>query len=39
MKLIMEESVEIISLKSFKRKFLEEYFPESVRYSKEVEFL
>jgi len=39
MRLVMEERHEEVTWKAFKRKFLSEYFPDSVRYAKEVEFL
>jgi len=39
MKLVMEKKRKHITLEAFKRKFLSEYFPDSVRYAKEVEFL
>ena len=35
----MEEKHEEITWEAFKRSFLSEYFPDSVRYAKEVEFL
>jgi len=35
----MEERLEEVTWEAFKRKFLLEYFPDSVRYTKEVEFL
>ncbi|KOM28608.1 hypothetical protein LR48_Vigan560s000100 [Vigna angularis] len=38
-KMILAESHSPISWKVFKEKFYEEYFPDSVRFSKEVEFL
>ncbi|XP_027912926.1 uncharacterized protein LOC114172953 [Vigna unguiculata] len=39
MKLVMEERHEDITWRAFKKRFLSEYFPDSVRYAKEVEFL
>jgi len=39
MKLVMEEKREQITLEAFKKNFLFEYFPDSVRYAKEVVFL
>jgi len=39
MKLVMEEKHEDVTWETFKRRFLSEYFPDSVRYAKEVEFL
>ncbi|XP_027927836.1 uncharacterized protein LOC114184725 [Vigna unguiculata] len=39
MKLVMEEKREQITWEAFKKKFLSEYFPDGVRYAKEVEFL
>ena len=39
MKSIMEERQELVTWEVFRRKFLSEYFLESVRYAKEVEFL
>jgi len=39
MKSIMEEREEPVTLEAFKGKFLFEYFPDSVRHAKEVEFL
>jgi len=39
MKSIMEESDEPVTWEDFRGKFLSEYFPDSVRYAKEVEFL
>jgi len=39
MRLVMEEKHEEITWEAFKRRFLSEYFPDSVRYAKEVEFL
>jgi len=39
MKSIMEEREEPITWEAFTGKFLSEYFPNSVRYAKEVEFL
>ena len=39
MKSIMEERQEPITWDVFRRKFLFEYFPDSVKYAKEVEFL
>ena len=39
MKLVMEEKHEDITWRAFKKRFLSEYFPDSVRYAKEVEFL
>jgi len=39
MKCIMEERQEPITWDVFRRKFLSEYFPDSVKYAKEVEFL
>ncbi|XP_052726715.1 uncharacterized protein LOC128194743 [Vigna angularis] len=38
-KLVLEESGEIITWEIFKNKFYAEYFPDSVRHLKEVEFL
>jgi len=38
-KSIMEERGEPVTWESFREKFLSEYFPDSVRYAKEVEFL
>jgi len=39
MKSIMEERQKPITWEVFRRKFLSEYFPDSVKYAKEVEFL
>jgi len=39
MKSIMEERREPVTWEAFRGKFLSEYFPNSVRYTKEVEFL
>ena len=39
MKSIMEERGEPVTREAFQGKFLSEYFPDSVRYAKEVEFL
>jgi len=39
MKSIMEERREPVTWDVFRRKFLSEYFPKSVKYAKEVEFL
>jgi len=39
MKSIMEEREELITWEAFRGKFLSEYFPDNVRYAKEVEFL
>jgi len=39
MKSIMEERGEPVTWEAFRGKFLLEYFPDSVRYAKEVEFL
>jgi len=39
MKSMMEEIDERVTWKAFRGKFLSEYFPDSVRYAKEVEFL
>jgi len=39
MKSIMEEREEPVTWKSFRGKFLSEYFSDSVRYAKEVKFL
>ena len=39
MKSIMEEREEPVTWEAFRRKFLSEYFPDSVKYAKEVEFL
>jgi len=39
MKSIIEERQELVTWKVFRRKFLSEYFLDSVRYAKEVEFL
>ena len=39
MKSIMEERGEPVTWEAFRGKFLSEYFPDSVRYAKEVEFL
>jgi len=39
MKSIMEEKEKTITWEAFRGKFLSKYFPNSVRYSKEVEFL
>jgi len=39
MKSIMEERGEPVTWEAFRGKFLSEYFPDSVRYMKEVEFL
>jgi len=39
MKSIMEERDEPVTWEAFKGRFLSEYFPDSVRYAKEVEFL
>ena len=38
-KSIMEERDELVTWEAFRGKFLSEYFPDSVRYAKEVEFL
>ena len=38
MKSIMEERRELVTWEAFRGKFLSEYFPNSVRYAKEVEF-
>ena len=38
-KQMMEDREEIVTWESFKVRFLEEYFPNSVRYAKEVEFM
>jgi len=35
----MEERQELVTWDVFRRKFLSEYFPDSVNYAKEVEFL
>jgi len=39
MKSIMEKRQEPVTWEVFRRKFLSEYFPDSVKYAKEVEFL
>ncbi|XP_052732468.1 uncharacterized protein LOC128196258 [Vigna angularis] len=39
MKLVLQEGGEIITWEVFKNKFYAEYFPDNVRYAKEVEFL
>jgi len=39
MKSIMEEREKLVTWEAFRGKFLSEYFPDSVRYAKEVEFL
>ena len=39
MKSIMEEQGKPVTWEAFRGKFLSEYFPDSVRYAKEVEFL
>ncbi|XP_027922937.1 uncharacterized protein LOC114180844 [Vigna unguiculata] len=39
MKMVMEEKHEDVTWRAFKKRFLSEYFPDSVRYAKEVEFL
>ncbi|XP_027931804.1 uncharacterized protein LOC114187692 [Vigna unguiculata] len=39
MRLVMEEKNEDITWEAFKRRFLSEFFPDSVRYAKEVKFL
>jgi len=39
MKSIMEEKDELVTWEAFRGKFLSEYFPDNVRYAKEVEFL
>jgi len=39
MKSIIEEKQELVTWKAFRRKFLSEYFLDSVRYAKEVDFL
>jgi len=39
MKSMMKERQEVIIWEVFRRKFLSEYFPNSVKYAKEVEFL
>jgi len=39
MKSIMEERGELVTWETFRGKFLSEYFPHSIRYAKEVEFL
>ena len=39
MKMMLEDSREPITWELFKKKFYTEYFPDSVRYAKEVEFL
>jgi len=39
MKSIMEERDESVMWEAFRGKFLLEYFPDSMRYAKEVEFL
>ncbi|XP_068498179.1 uncharacterized protein [Phaseolus vulgaris] len=39
MKQMMEDKGEIVTWESFKVRFLEEYFPNSVRYAKEIEFM
>jgi len=39
MKSIMEEREESVTWEAFRGKFLFEYFPDSVKYNKEVEFL
>ncbi|XP_027912338.1 uncharacterized protein LOC114171654 [Vigna unguiculata] len=39
MKMMLEDSQDPISWELFKKKFYAEYFPDSVRYAKEVEFL
>jgi len=35
----MDEKRELVTWETFRGKFLSEYFPDSVRYAKEVEFL
>jgi len=39
MKSIMEEREELVTWEAFRGEFLSEYFPDSVTYAKEVEFL
>jgi len=39
MRLVMEEKRVQLTWEAFKRKFLFEYFPDSVRYAKVVDFL
>ncbi|XP_027933068.1 uncharacterized protein LOC114188674 [Vigna unguiculata] len=39
MKMMLEDSRETVTWELFKKKFYAEYFPDSVRYAKEVEFL
>jgi len=39
MKMMLEDSREPITWELFKKTFYVEYFPDSVRYAKEVEFL
>jgi len=39
MKQIMEDKGEDATWENFKVRFLEEYFPDSVRYAKEIEFM
>jgi len=39
MKSIMEERDKSVTSEAFRGKFLSEYFPDRVRYTKEVEFL
>jgi len=39
MKSVMEERGELVTWKAFQGKFLSKYFPDSVKYAKEVEFL
>jgi len=39
MKMMLEDNRETITWELFKKKFYAEYFPDSVRYAKEVEFL
>jgi len=39
MKSIMKERDELVTWEAFRGRFFSEYFPDSVRYTKEVEFL
>jgi len=39
MKQMMEDIEEIVTWECFKIRFMEEYFPDSVRYEKENEFM
>ena len=38
-KSILEEREEVVTWGAFKERFLSEYFPDNIRYAKEVEFL